>query len=167
MKGWNEYTRKHTNNEGNTSSPTALSHMSPNKRMRAEAEVACSISKELGTQAHKKNRLFMGVRANLSDIYNGEELLVQRNPCLTPNHVVCLSPDLLQRAMGTAAIIVHAYDDDISVARKEIEEHTQRLETEVIKNDYMLWVEYTRVAYNMVATIFAEYKKVITEVHFD
>ncbi|KAK1354154.1 hypothetical protein POM88_047410 [Heracleum sosnowskyi] len=84
--------------------------MSPNKRIRAEAEVACSLSKELGTQAHKKNRLFMGGRANLSYIYSGDEVLVQRNSRSTPTHGARLSTELLQRAIGTAAIIVHAYD---------------------------------------------------------
>lgn len=166
VKGWDEYIRNHTNTEGNGSSPTASPPMSPNKRLRAEAEVACTLSKELGTQAHKKNRLFMGGRMSLSDIYSGDELLVQRNPRLAPTNGACLSPDLLQRAMGTAAIIVHAYDGDVSVPRKEIEEHIQRLATEVISNNYVLWVEYTQVAYSMVATIFAEYKKAITKVHY-
>ncbi|KAK1401829.1 hypothetical protein POM88_001434 [Heracleum sosnowskyi] len=137
--------------------------MSPNKCLRAEAEVACSLWKELGTHAHKKNRLFMGGRANLSDIYNGEELLVQRSQRMTPTHGASLSPELLQGAIGTAAVIVHAYDSDVCVVRGEIEDHIQRLVTEVIEKEDVLWVEYTRVAFSMVATIFAEYKKTITE----
>lgn len=82
---------------------------------------------------------------------------------MTPTHGASLSPELLQRAIGTAVVIVHAYDSDISVARREIEDHIQRLAAEVIDKEDILWVEYTRVAFSMVATIFAEYKKTITE----
>ncbi|KAK1373100.1 hypothetical protein POM88_029293 [Heracleum sosnowskyi] len=161
VKGWDEYRLNHGISEANT--PTASPPMSPNKRIPPEAEVACSLSKELGTQAHKKNRLSMGGRANLSDIYSGDEVLVQQNSRSTPTHGARLSTELLQRAIGTATIIVHAYDNEDSVARIEIEDHIQRLATEVIPKDDMFWGEYTRVAFTMVATIFAEYNKAITE----
>lgn len=109
----------------------------------------------------------MGGRVNLSDIQSGDELLVQRNSCLMPTPGASLSLELLQRAMGTAAIIVYAYDNEDCVARIEIQDHIERLATEVIPKEDIFWNEYTRVAFSMVATIFAEYKKAITEVFYD
>ncbi|KAK1381207.1 hypothetical protein POM88_027951 [Heracleum sosnowskyi] len=142
VKGWDEYRLNHGISEANTSSPTTSPPMSPNKCIRAEVEVACSLSKDLGTQAYKKNRLFMGGRANLSDIYSGDEVLVQRNSHLTPTHGARLSTELLQRVIRTATIIVHAYDSEDSVARIEIEDHIQRLATELIPKDDMFWGEW-------------------------
>lgn len=69
----------------------------------------------------------MGAQANLSDIYCGDhELLVKLNPYLAPIHGVRLSPELLQRAIGIAVIIVHSYNSDF-LAYREIEDHIQQL----------------------------------------
>lgn len=129
--------------EAGTSSSPNIPPLSPTKRRRLEADIASQASKELGTTAHLKNRVFMEGREKLIDIY-GTDVPSTTRIMASCTSTARLSDDLLQQAIGHAAVIAHSKDNVSSVPRSELHADVQHLAKEVIPPDHTHFAEYVR-----------------------
>ncbi|KAK1368394.1 hypothetical protein POM88_034486 [Heracleum sosnowskyi] len=166
VKLWDEYRDSQSQgggdeSEAGTSSPPIIP-LSPTKRRRLEADIVFKASKELGTTAHLKNRILMEGREKLIDIY-GTDVPSTGRIMTSRSESARLSDELLQQAIGNAAVIAHAKENLSYVPRSELDVDIQHLAVDVIPHDHAQFAEYVRIASMAVTKILGTNGKTILE----